>query len=385
VLRLIGHRGQVMLVRSSSPAEQGAPRVVGSRFVIDQAQGKARIGAAAALVPLALSAPKDAEGIIDLSALATGADIVPGATDALLRRELLKALGVLVVGRGGRGGRPYVAANAAALAARIVAAAEHLWARLGTSGAKLTRAEVAAHMHAGPFTTEESVGGERLLKLLQLAAGVTGQSGGLQAYAALAADAEAAQKSLAQVETQAVENTQAETSHESVYYEPVADALRGWDGWTVAVLGVKQLGVGEWSTPDIMAYSVSPAPATIIPILRVATVEVKHVLTRQGIAEAAAHRRFAHYSYVAAPVAPVEIDPVLITACVEQGVGLICPRQRSSLSFHVHFDPPLHHPDDEDLNFALAQFRTDDGVPISRDVFEKVRSAFAIIFGAPPG
>lgn len=351
---------------------------------LDEAHGLTRIAAAQGLTEVAFNAPKEDGGVLDLSALSSGNDLVPGATDAVLRKAVLKALGVITVGRGA-GGPALLAPDAERIGTRSTDAARHLWKKLAASSAKLTRAEVEYERIAGNFSESEYRSGEELLKLLQLAAGVRGAAGGVQPYAELAKEAEQAQQELAKLETKAAQEAVEEATHESIYYEPVADALRRWgEEWAVAVLGVRQRGIGEWSTPDVIAYAVHPAPVTIQPILRVATVEVKHVLTRVAIAEAAAHRRFAHHSYVAAPVAPADIDPSLVTACIEQCVGLICPRQRGSLTFYVLFDPPLHRPDEEEVNFALQQFTDETGRELSRDIFERLRAGFGVLFGPPP-
>ncbi len=292
---------------------------------IDQDQGLARIHAARELVKVAITAPKGEGGSLDLSALASGSVLVPEATDAILRKAVLKALGAITVGRGA-GGPAVLAANPVETARRVAEAAEHLWKKLASTADKLTRANVEEERKAGGFAEREYRAGEELLKLLQLAAGVRGAAGGVQPYVEFAKEAEQAQQELAKLETKAAEEAVVEARHESIYYEPVADALRRWgDDWAVTILGVRQRGIGEWSTPDVIAYAVRPAPVTIQPILRVATVEVKHALTRVGIAEAAAHRRFTHYSYVAAPVAPADVEPSLVTACIEQGIGFDLP------------------------------------------------------------
>ncbi len=116
-----------------------------------------------------------------------------------------------------------------------------------------------------------------------------------------------------------------------------------------------------------------------MPIVRVATVEVKLELSRFAIAEACAHKRFAHYAYLAVPPAPADMDPVLVAELAGAGLGLICPRQRGSLTFHVYLEAQLNRPDEEDVEQLLQRFVTSDGRTMSKATRDRIRRAVAAL------
>jgi hypothetical protein len=229
----------------------------------------------------------------------------------------------------------------------------------------------------------------RILKQLEIAVGVR-KAGGLKRYASTQAEAEAvveAEPDSTASEDEAppaprLPSTPPQPRHESAYYEYVADKLRLED-WQVTIAGVRQRLPGQWRTPDIVGYRVTQSVALLTPVVRVVTVEVKHVVDLVAIAEAEAHLRFAHYAYVAVPQAPGEIPSALVTEVARRGLGLICPRQKNSLSFYSHIDPPLHRPDEAEVDGFLASIMDEGGrAPLSQLVASEVRRAMAVLFTA---
>lgn len=218
-----------------------------------------------------------------------------------------------------------------------------------------------------------------LLKVLGLCTALMGPAGGLQ----LSSKA-SEQVSEAKVEPPAKPTGEPDTKYESALYPFVANALAALEYNTI-ITGVKQRGKGEWGTPDVVGYWVGSSKANILPVLRVATVEVKRELSRFGIAEARAHRRFAHYSYIAVPQPWSDLmnDP-LIMECRDAGLGLICTKQKDSNAFHVHLDAPFHRPDELEVEEFLSQFSADDESPLLEAVYATMRAEMYPILFAPP-
>lgn len=86
------------------------------------------------------------------------------------------------------------------------------------------------------------------------------------------------------------------------------------------------------------------------------------------------------YRHVGVPQAPVDMDPLLVIELVSAGLGLICPRQRGSLTFHVYLDASLNRPDEEDVEQLLQRFRDSEGESMSRRTRERVRKCLGLLF-----
>lgn len=340
---------------------------------MNQTDGSKRIDALGALIHSVRARSNDCYEV-DPSGFDEGPELVPDQTDAVLRKDLARAIRIIEVSRG-RGGPATFQPQNEATAHTIIDRSHAVWNRLcEADGNRLGNDEIAQIV--GNDDLERNV--KWVLKSLQLAGGIR-KAGGLQPYENIAAEAEEASRELDKVVDQIERDEQEEERHESVYYEPVADVLSKM-GFATSVLGVRRRGVGQWSTPDVVGIQVREARYLVTPIVRIATVEVKHYLDRVGIAEAAAHRRFAHYSYLAVRTPLADLDPVLVTACLDNRIGLICPRNRQGLAFHVHSDPPIHHPDEEEVEWLLGSFRDEQERLLGEIVFEQVRAAFAVLF-----
>lgn len=344
---------------------------------MDEAEGHRRIAAALDLVPLALRAPRSESGVLDLSELSDGPDILPGGTTLKERKDLLQALGVIEVTRGA-GGPARFTPNPEGSAKLIASIAAATWQRswadekgyVGDDGIR----EVVQERGGDDALRGNAVS---LLKQLQLVGGVR-RRGGIRRHEFLLAEAREAEAEILKADEQIEVGAERESTHESFYYEPAADALRE-DGFTVFITGVRRRRAGHWSTPDVVGYSLKPSRYLVQPIVRIATVEVKHVLDRSAIAEAAAHRRFAHYAFVAVPVSADDLSDDLVTACSAAQVGLICPRRRNSLRFAYHLVPPLHRPDEEDLEALLADLQDEDGTNVGELVSRQFRDTMAAL------
>ncbi len=329
--------------------------------------GAARLDGAAALLAVLLASIPDAEGYVASSVFERGPDPVPCATDAQLRKAVLRKLGAIAVQRG-PGGLCWVLDDARASGERVLKLARSVWGTLlDAPSYRMDAARISTVAGDG----DGAVG---LLRLLGLVAGVQRAGGIRVSPALLGPDAEVADE-VAPDDAEAGSET-----HEAQYYDAVASVL-AQSGCSTTVTGRAQRGAGEWSTPDVVGWYVQPTQSLIVPVVRALSVEVKHELTRLGIAEAASHRRFAHYAYVAVPVARVDLDADLVAECQRQGVGLICPSQRGSRSFYVQFDPPFHRPDEEEVDALLASFRASTGEPLAEVVAREVRKAMRHLFG----
>lgn len=311
----------------------------------------------------------DCEGALTATLPVTGSAFLDDPTN---RRQLLRSLG-LVETRRGRGA-PTWAPDPGGAAERTLDAVDRICRALDG------QERVSNHALEGLVPDEEVRSrAVMLLKALEMAVGIQ-RAGGLRRYAATQDEAEA----LASAEAppppeQPAPPARTGEGHERAYYDYLADKL-GLEGWDVTITGVRQRRSGQWSTPDLVGFKVLEAPALLAPIVRIVTVEVKHALDLIAIAEAEAHQRFAHYSYLAVPQASSEISPALITGLTRRGLGLICPRQRSSLSFFTHTEPPLHRPDEATVEELLADLKYQDSeLPMSVAIARQVRHALAAV------
>lgn len=126
----------------------------------------------------------------------------------------------------------------------------------------------------------------------------------------------------------------------------------------VRVTGGEIVRRGVWNTPDIVGYSIDPCHALELAVVRVHTIEVKLRLDRQGIAEATSHRRFAHYAWLAVPIARADLESPetqeVVRECVDAGLGLACFRQHDSRVFYPHLPPRFTEPDLVQLDRLLS-------------------------------
>jgi hypothetical protein len=252
-----------------------------------------------------------------------------------------------------------------------------LWQALAADG-RVTAERFEEIRKREGFSDESAARGADLLKELDMAVGVR-RAGGLRRSDIAASEiAEAVKK--AEEASPPEEGPDEVPEGEEAYYEPCASLIESWAGYEVTVLGRQQIGRGEWSTPDVVGLVVEEAPALIVPIVRVATVEVKRQLTRLAIAEASAHKRFAHYAYVGVPQAPAELDATLVTELVRAGLGLLCPRQRGSVTFHIHVDAAFNRPNEEEVELFPSQFDSKAGTTMVQHVHDRVRKALKVMF-----
>ena len=285
-------------------------------------------------------------------------------------RAVLRHLRVIATAQG-RGGPARALAEGGEKA--VLQVAQAAWAALAANG-RLSSDELSQLAKRESADADAPRHVADLLKELDLAVGIQ-RAGGLRRSDAAATEVGDAVKAAVESKT-----PEGERQGERAYYEAFGGVVESWEGYSVTILGTKQVGRGEWSTPDIVGIQVSEARALIVPTVRIATVEVKLSLTRFAIAEAAAHKRFAHYAYVGVPEAAVDIDPSLITELTRAGLGLLCPRQRKSVTFHAYVDAPFCRPDEEEIEFFLEQFSTEDKIPLAKMVHERVRAAMKVLF-----
>ncbi|MCK6590289.1 MAG: hypothetical protein L6Q76_22210, partial [Polyangiaceae bacterium] len=248
----------------------------------------------------------------------------------------LGQLGVIELVRGP--GLRVVRANAKEDAEQAFQAATTLLEKISAAPDKqLTRTQLVAYV-GNESNRARAIW---LLKVLGHCTSLPGPGGGLQLVSKANEQVDEAKKT-----APVVKPLEKETKYESALYPFVANVLTALEYETI-VTGEKQRGDGEWSTPDVVGYWVGASKANVLPILRVATVEVKQELSRLGIAQARAHRRFAHHSYIAVPQAwPELMTNPLVLECRESGLGLICTKQTGSNTFYVHLDAPFQRPDE---------------------------------------
>lgn len=340
-------------------------------------QGLLALGGVERLVAAAERLPTTEDGVLLLDGLEGGEEIIPGETDRQLRKNLLAVVGAIDVTRG-YGGPARLAPNRAAVAVATLNLAKQIWKVLcGEPNGYLSPDRLLALGRSEDAVNRANL----LLKNLRL---ITGRrrAGGVQLAAA---DEKAIQQAATREEElgrQVEADKKKEREHESVFYDAAADLLeRAYGGLGVrpVVLGNRQLADGQWNTPDVVGLYVKPAGPGGLPVLRVMSVEVKWRLTRDAIAEAASHKRFANYSYLFVPVSYSDVEPELVTECTLAGVGLMCPRQSNSRTYYVQIEPPLHRPDEEWVDWFLETFCDEDGVPLARMVATEVRRAVAAV------
>lgn len=322
---------------------------------------------AEALMRRTLEAKIDPETYVDLSSLGLSELATDsGPLDERQRRQLLINLGVV----GGAQGtsRVWIEKGAQTSLNTTLAGASAVLDEL-TKKEQLSREELHTAISA---TGADETRVLNVLKALDLVAGAKGRNGGVKRADVAAKDFAAAETEIARAEDKERREPDKVSEHESIYYPAAADALR-LEGFEATVTGVRQRGQGEWSTPDVVGYYVRPTAALIVPIVRVGTVEVKHRLSRAAIAEAAAQRRFAHYSYVAAAEVFADISAELREECVRAGIGLMCFRQRNSAGFSVFLEPMMNRPDEEAVEELLASLRAEDGLTFAEHILTEVR------------
>lgn len=298
-----------------------------------------------------------------------------GPLDERSRLNLLKQLGVVAGVQGTS--RVWLVSTRHQTTPTIVAGTKDLLAALQEAGGELAKDQI------------EKIGGAHsdavvaVLKVLELIAGMKGRAGGVRLAARVADDLQAAEKSFADSAKSAKPAPAEEArEHEAVYYPLAADALQ-IEGFQPTITGVRQRARGEWSTPDVVGYYVRVSKALAVPIVRIGTVEVKHRLSRSGIAEAVAHRRFAHYSYIAVPEPLMDVAPELREECIRSGIGLMCFKQRNSASFQLFIDPAPNRPDEELVDELLSSLSDDDDTILADRVGELVRIALGqALFGS---
>ena len=330
------------------------------------AEGRGRIAKALRLVEVACAAPQDEYGVLDLSGLETGETILESGTDFYLRKVLLRALRVISVTKG-RGGPARLEPAPRENAEEVRLLAERIWGLFARADS-IAPEQLAALQPATPELIGSAVW---LLKELQLVAGIQ-RAGGLRPFQDLARELEEATGS-----DEAPVGTGDEAEHEKAYYDGVALALRE-SGFFTSITGVRHRAAGRWNTPDVVGFYVRRNRALVVPLVRVATVEVKHLLDRVAIAEAESHTRFGHYTYVAVPTPFDEIDKADLADCTARGLGLIAPGRRGG-RFEIQLESALHRPDEEDVDVMLGCFTDDQGAPLEQLVATEVRAAFTTL------
>jgi len=320
---------------------------------------------------------------VPAEAFAQGPELVPDRTSEQTRRQILRTLGVVDV-KVGRGGPAKTALGALESSQQILNAAREIWKRLENSSERVTKEQLEADAEQVGLKGERTYAPADLLKQLGLAVGVQ-RAGGLRNAERAEREAvdavDAVEKRMASP-SPSKEDDSKEKEGEASYYELIASLLEtSEEDCEATVVGGEQVGRGEWSTPDVVAVSVMPAPSLVLPVVRIFTVEVKLRLSRVAIAEASAHKRFAHYAYVGVPQAAVDMPPWLIAELAASGLGLICPRQRGRLTFYVHLQPQLNRPDEEDVEELLQRFRAlPNGDTMSNVTRDRVRRALRVLF-----
>lgn len=318
---------------------------------LDLAAGVSRLQAVRQLADAfrARMASEDAEALLSLAAFSDSfgleGDGAAFIASPEIRREALKILG-LVKAQKGRGG-PARFIDAVDYANRAIGGARSIWEELATQESLSSERVLEL---AG--SAEAANAASLLLKELDLAAGVQ-RRGGLR-RADLAQD-ELTEKRRAAEELEN-KKREAESSSDSLEkdFYPAFQEFLAQDYDHSVVAGGRRRFKGEWSTPDLIAVSATRSPI-FGRVVRVTTVEVKLALSRMAIAEARAHRRFAHYSYVGVPVQSSELDAELLTDLVAAGVGLICYRPGGSV-LHEFVEPVFHRPDEEDVDLLIAAY-----------------------------
>lgn len=136
--------------------------------------------------------------------------------------------------------------------------------------------------------------------------------------------------------------------------------ITGGNGGILRKNGSATTRSGKYLTPDVVAYHIVASESALYPVLRVYTVEVKLVLTLEGVAEAVAHRRFAHNCYVMTPEPWLEIDDSLKNECAKHGIGIISPSKQNSRTFRIQIEAHLNRPDETEIDALLRDIRLPD-------------------------
>ena len=267
-------------------------------------------------------------------------------------RSLLISVGILATWQGsarvsrGTGSREPLVYGA------ILGAAEKLIEGLRKApGRSLTKAECSSLLD----DDEHYPTAANLLKLLRIAVGQPGRSGGLILP-------EGGAVPPPPPPPPPVEEVK-KNNDERAFYPAAEEFLLGQiiGDSEVRITGGEMVRRGPWSNPDVVGYKIEPCNAQETAVVRAFTIEVKLALHRQGIAEASSHRRFAHFSWLAVPISRSALEAPemqeLVRECVDAGIGLACYRQADSRQFYPYLPARFASPDmvqvDELLSHAF--------------------------------
>jgi hypothetical protein len=145
-------------------------------------------------------------------------------------------------------------------------------------------------------------------------------------------------------------------SREKAWY-PFAEAVLAELNYETAIVGDQRSGGGEWGTPDVLGYYLVESTSGLIPIRRIAAVEVKFALTRAALAQANAYRRFAHYVFLAVAQCIADLPLDLRAECHAAGIGLMCRKQTNSPGLHLFSEPVFNPCDEEEVEELLRRSR----------------------------
>lgn len=260
-----------------------------------------------------------------------------------LARPLLVAVSILVTWRGsprvsrGAGSRDPTFGSVLANALTVVKALRD------APGRSLTKSECAALLQdEDQYYTVAS-----MLKLLGIAEGKQGQRGGL-----LLPPGDAVPPPPSPPPAPTPQDDPVATRDEAAFYPPAEAFLTSQivgEESEARITGGQMVRAGIWNNPDVVGYKIEPCHSHETAIVRLSTVEVKLRLDRQGIAEATSHLRFAHYAWLAVPIARANLETPqmqeLVRECVDAGIGLACYRQSDSTTFYAHLPPRFASPD----------------------------------------
>jgi hypothetical protein len=161
---------------------------------------------------------------------------------------------------------------------------------------------------------------------------------------------------------------------ESELYEPLKEWLRqDWgkeveagDFFEARVTGTprrRRRASGQWSRPDVTPVQVNSYEYLPQPVLDVTTFEIKKfsdVQKIQSVYEAAAHSRWAHFSYLVAevPNPDYEFPERFLSELERFNLGLICMwKEKDEWKFEAQEEETDRlSPDPEELNALLKAF-----------------------------
>lgn len=166
---------------------------------------------------------------------------------------------------------------------------------------------------------------------------------------------------------------EAARSGELAHYEELERVLR--DHWlrrqglenarvnVCAHQGKKQTG-GKWSRPDLIAAYVETYEYVPGKRVSVTTFEVKmgEATDIASVYEAAAHRRTVHNAYllVVGEFASGDLESIVRTACVQQGIGLLQALKAADVeSWEELVQPRRNEPEPRELNNTVFNFLVD--------------------------